>query len=477
MWFRRDLRLDDNPALAAALHAGQGNVVCVFIHEPEAPGRAPGGASKWWLDKSLTALRDDIEALGGQLVLRRGPAKSILSELVQKVQAKGVFWNRRYDAAGRAADADIKTHFSEEGIETASFNGSLLTEPWTQKTGTGGYYKVFSPYWRSVQANFEPSVALSRPDRLPHHKLESDSLSAWALHPRRPDWSTGFKPQWTPGESGAKQRLAAFLDQPVSDYKDDRNRPDLDTGTSGLSPHLAFGEIGPAQIWRATQGRINSGTISDSGAHTFLSEIAWRDFSYVLLFHNPDLAEANFKRDFDLMPWREDSSALVAWQQGQTGYPIVDAGMRQLWQTGWMHNRVRMIVASFLTKHLLIDWRRGEEWFWDTLVDADPASNSASWQWTAGSGADAAPYFRVFNPISQGEKFDQSGDYVRKWCPELARLPHKYLYQPWEAGPLILQAAGIRLGETYPQPIIDHKFGRQRALDAYQTLKERRDAA
>ncbi|MEL6693875.1 MAG: FAD-binding domain-containing protein, partial [Pseudomonadota bacterium] len=287
----------------------------------------------------------------------------------------------------------------------------------------------------------------------------------------------GFDGSWAPGEAGAKERLAAFLRKSVSAYNEDRNRPDLEKGTSGLSPHLAFGEISPSQIWRATKSKMDAGEVDENGAHTFLSEVVWRDFAYVLLYHNPHLATENFKPDFNLMPWRDEEADLTAWQKGLTGYPIVDAGMRQLWHTGWMHNRVRMIVASFLTKHLLIHWQHGEDWFWDTLVDADPASNSASWQWTAGSGADAAPYFRVFNPITQGEKFDESGDYVRKWCPELAELPRKYLYQPWEAGPLILHQAGIKLGETYPEPIVDHKSGRQRALDAYETLKERRDAA
>ncbi|MEO1552748.1 MAG: deoxyribodipyrimidine photo-lyase [Pseudomonadota bacterium] len=477
MWFRRDLRLDDNPALAAAAAASGNQVICLYILEDPSAGRAPGGASKWWLDKSLRSLRNSIGALGGQLILRRGDAKSVLQDVIATSGAKSVFWNRRYDRVGREIDADIKVQFKAEGIKVESFNGSVLTEPWTQSTGSGGYYKVFSPYWRSVKANYQAAPAAPRPTSLFAPTLDSDDLDDWQLHPSNPDWSMGFDEPWQPGETGAKQRLISFLENPVSAYKDDRNRPDKETGTSGLSPHLAFGEIGPAQIWRAAQDRMQSGSVNEAGADTFLSELAWRDFAYVLLFHNPALASENFKPSFDLMPWRDDAAGLSAWQKGETGYPIVDAGMRQLWQTGWMHNRVRMIVASFLTKHLLIHWRHGEAWFWDTLVDADPASNSASWQWTAGSGADAAPYFRVFNPITQGEKFDETGDYVRKWCPELARLPRKFLYQPWEAGPLILEEAGIKLGETYPQPIVAHKFGRERALAAYETLKERRNAA
>lgn len=477
MWFRRDLRLDDNPALGAAAAASGGNVVCLYVLEDMSDGRRFGGASRWWLDKSLRALQTSLEKIGGNLTLRAGDAKTVLDEVIAESGANAVFWNRRYEQPGRDIDAGIKTHLKDSGVTAESFNGTVLTEPWTQKTGSGGYYKVYSPYWRAVQSKYELPQAVPAPSKLHSPSINSDRLDDWNLHPSKPDWSTGFDDRWAPGESGAKARLLNFLSESVSDYKDDRNRPDLEDGTSGLSPHLAFGEISPTQIWRATKSKMDTGDVNQKGAHHFLSEVVWRDFAYVLLYHNPQLATENFKSTFDLMPWREDDANLAAWQRGLTGYPIVDAGMRQLWHTGWMHNRVRMIVASFLTKHLLIHWRHGEDWFWDTLVDADPASNSASWQWTAGSGADAVPYFRVFNPITQGEKFDESGDYVRKWCPELARLPRKHLYQPWEAGPLILHEAGIKLGETYPNPIVDHKTGRQRALDAYETLKERRDAA
>ncbi|MEL7111955.1 MAG: deoxyribodipyrimidine photo-lyase [Pseudomonadota bacterium] len=477
MWFRRDLRLDDNPALTAAAKASGGNVVCLYLLEDLEHGRTRGGASEWWLDKSLQALGEGLNAIGGKLILREGAAAPVLKDLIAETGARAVYWNRRYDQAGRDVDTHLKTQLKEQGLDVQSFNGTLLTEPWTQKTGSGNYYKVYSPYWRAVQAKYECPSYAAAPEKLSAPDVASDDLADWNLHPTTPDWSKGFDGLWQPGESGAKTRLRAFLDGPVSAYDDDRNRPDLERGTSGLSPHLAFGEISPAQIWRATKSKMDAGEVDPKGAHVFLSEVVWRDFSYVLLYHNPKLATQNFKPDFDLMPWRDAGADLRAWQSGQTGYPIVDAGMRQLWHTGWMHNRVRMIVASFLTKHLLIHWRYGEDWFWDTLVDADPASNSASWQWTAGSGADAAPYFRVFNPITQGEKFDETGDYVRKWCPELKDLPRKYLYQPWEAGPIILHQAGIKLGATYPHPIVDHKSGRQRALDAYETLKERRDAA
>ncbi|MHA7900998.1 MAG: cryptochrome/photolyase family protein [Henriciella sp.] len=477
MWFRRDLRLDDNPALHAAAAAADGRVIGLYIRETIEHGRAMGGASKWWLDKSLKSLQQDLEAIGGTLILRTGTAQAVLDDVIEESGAEAVFWNRRYEQPERDADAAIKAHLKDQSIQVESFNGSVLTEPWTQKTGSGGYYKVYTPYWRAVQENFTCPDRKPAPESLSAPTLASDDLDDWSLHPSNPDWSEGFDEPWSPGETGAKDRLSQFLDGPVSNYEDDRNRPDLARGTSGLSPHLAFGEISPVQIWRATQSKIDAGEINEKSARVFLSEIAWRDFSYVLLYHNPDLATENYKADFDLMPWRETDEDLQAWQNGLTGYPIVDAGMRQLWHTGWMHNRVRMIVASFLTKHLLIHWSHGEDWFWDTLVDADPASNSASWQWTAGSGADAAPYFRVFNPITQGEKFDESGDYVRKWCPELKKLPRKYLYQPWEADPATLDKAGVTLGETYPHPIVEHKSGRQRALDAYETLKERRDAA
>lgn len=476
-WFRRDLRLTDNPGLAAAIeHAGE-HVVLLYIRETNESLRELGGASKWWLDKSLRVLAADIEARGGKLILRTGEAKDVIDQVIEETGAEAVYWNRRYDLAGRDIDQAIKTDLKARDISVESFNGTVLTEPWTQTTGSGGYYKVYSPYWRSVQANYVCPPEVRSPEAFADLSVSSEEINDWGLHPTRPDWSTAFSPNWTPGEAGAKARLGDFLDGPVNRYSDDRNRPDREDGTSGLSPHLAFGEISPTQIWRTTRSRIDAGTLDEKNAHKFLSEVVWRDFSYVLLFHNPELATQNFKPDFDQMPWEDDAALLEAWQKGQTGYPIVDAGMRQLWATGWMHNRVRMIVASFLTKHLLIHWQRGEDWFWDTLVDADPASNSASWQWTAGSGADAAPYFRIFNPITQGEKFDETGDYVRKWCPELARLPRKYLYQPWEAGPLILHEAGVKLGENYPDPIVDHKAGRQRALEAYEILKERRDAA
>ncbi|MFN3608627.1 MAG: cryptochrome/photolyase family protein [Hyphomonas sp.] len=476
LWFREDLRLTDNPALDAAVRTGR-PLICVFIRETGAEAPRPlGGASEWWLDKSLQALSTSLEAIGGKLVLRTGSAENQILALVEETGAEAVFWNRRYGVPERDTDAAIKKALKEQGLDCQSFNGRLLMEPWELKTGSGGWYKVFTPFWRALQANYKPPEFLSAPTRISAHPAASESLTDWALHPTKPDWSGGLAKAWQPGEAGAMARLDAFLDGPVSDYASTRNLPGVGTGTSRLSPHLRFGEIGPAQIWRAVKARLEAQQADEDSARVFLSEIAWREFSYMLLYYNPALATENYNGNFNRMAWRDGEAEFAAWCRGETGYPIVDAGMRELWQTGWMHNRVRMIVASFLTKHLLLPWQRGEQWFWDTLVDADPAANPASWQWTAGSGADAAPYFRVFNPISQGQKFDSNGEYVRQWCPELARLPDKYLHAPFEADAQTLSRAGVKLGTTYPHAIIDHPVGRQRALDAYSAMKEEQTA-
>lgn len=476
VWFRNDLRLHDHAALAAAAETGA-RIFPVYILEDEvAGGRKLGGASKWWLDKSLKSLRSDISERGGKLICRKGDASKIIAQLVKDCDADAVYWGRRYSQPERDQDADIKQALKDDGIEAKSFNTTLLTEPWSYETTSGGYYKVFTPYWRAVKSSYSAPDPMSAPDTFAGVGIDSDTIEDWGLHPTRPDWSTGFDDLWTPGEAGAKERLSDFLDGPVRSYDDSRNRPDIDDGTSGLSPHLRHGEISPATIWRAVMGRINRGLKEEDSAWTFLSEVVWREFSYVLLYHNPDFGTENYNKKFDKMAWRSSDGDLERWQAGQTGYPIVDAGMRQLWETGWMHNRVRMIVASLLTKHLLLDWRKGEDWFWDTLVDADPASNAAGWQWTAGSGADASPYFRVFNPITQGQKFDKTGDYVRRWCPELSKLPDKHLHAPWEAKRDVLEKAGVKLGETYPRPIIEHAKGRERALNAWEELKEKQDA-
>ena len=448
VWFREDLRLSDNPALHAAVSSGR-PLVLLYILDEQTKGLRPlGGASKWWLDKSLRALAADIKQAGAQLTLRSGQSADVLDTVIEETGAETIFWNRRYDQPERDLDAAIKEDLAQRGLDVSSYNARLLNEPWQVETNAGGYYKVFTPYWRAARNNFVARDTYGRHKTLSGPKPERESLDDWGLHPSNPDWSTAFD-DWTPGEDGAIARLTDFLDGPINGYKEDRNRPDLDMSTSGLSPHLRFGEIGPLQIWRAVHAGMEAGTIPEKDGHTFLSEIGWREFSHTLLFYNPALASENYNDSFEFMPW----------------------------QTGWMHNRVRMIVASFLTKHLLLPWQDGEAWFWDTLVDADPANNAASWQWTAGSGADAAPYFRVFNPISQGSKFDETGAYVRRFCPELKDLPDKYLHAPWEASEEILNKSGIQLGKTYPKPIVDHSGARQRALDAYDTLKEKRDAA
>ncbi len=464
VWFRQDLRLADNPALAAAV--ARGAIVPVYILDDTSGVRAIGAAGRWWLHHSLTALS---KSLGG-LVLRRGDPSTVLAALVSETGATRVVWNRCYEPEAIARDTAIKTALTASGIEVESFNGSLLFEPWELKTLTGGPYKVYSPFWRAC-LKLPVSAPVSAPKLKPTlHGAKSDPLASWTLLPKQPNWAAAFAPEWTPGETGARARLETFFVGGLAGYGELRNRPDL-PNISRLSPHLHWGEISPRQIWAATHMRIETSTSPRGDADKFLSEIGWREFAHHLLFHFPTLPTRNWKPAFDAYPWSDDKAQLVAWQKGQTGYPIVDAGMRELWATGYMHNRVRMIVASFLIKHLRIDWRQGEAWFWDTLLDADLANNAASWQWVAGCGADAAPYFRIFNPMEQGRKFDPNGDYVRRWCPEIARLPNTVLHAPFEAPAEILRACGVSLGKTYPRPIVDHATARQAALAGYGAVK------
>jgi deoxyribodipyrimidine photo-lyase len=366
-----------------------------------------------------------------------------------------VVWNRCYEPYAVARDTRLKQELANQGVNVESFNASLLFEPWEIATESGKPYRVFTRYWRALRAKTEPGKPHPPPGKLARHDVGSDRLADWGLLPTRPNWATGIAKNWTPGESTAQKSLKAFLDD-VADYATLRDVPGRE-GTSRLSPHLAFGEIGPRQIWHAMKQRPQN-----QGMETFLKELGWREFCCQLLFHNPDLAEKPFDKRFEKFSWRSDKPALAAWTRGQTGIPIVDAGMRQLWQTGWMHNRVRMIVASLLVKHLGLHWREGEDWFWDTLVDADLASNAANWQWVAGSGADAAPFFRIFNPVLQGEKFDPGGAYVRAFMPELKNVPARYLHKPWEAP---------QPPENYPKPIVDLALGRARALDSFKALK------
>jgi len=471
VWLRQDLRLADNPALAYA-SASRRPMIILYLFDTDPEQRPMGAASLWWLSRSLTALSSSLNALGSRLILRKGRASEVLMEVLTETGAGEVVWNRLYEPSAIARDTALKATLKAAGIEAQSFNAALLNEPWTVATGSGGPYKVFTPYWRAARAKVahKPALPAVRSLVSPEHWPNTDDLTDWQLHPTHPDWSTGFE-VWTPGEAGALENLNAFLDGPANDYAEGRDQPGK-TGTSRLSPHLHFGEISPRQVWIAAHGATATGDLTDSACDKFLAEIGWREFNHHLLFHFPTLPTVNFKPGFDRFAWREDAEGLKAWQRGLTGYPMVDAGMRQLWATGWMHNRVRMIAASFLIKHLLIHWREGEAWFWDTLLDADLANNAAGWQWTAGTGADASPYFRIFNPFSQGEKFDPKGDYIRRWVPELAGLPNKVIHRPWEATSFELSTAGITLGTTYPRPTVDHASARARALSTYARLKD-----
>ncbi|MGY3690503.1 deoxyribodipyrimidine photo-lyase [Bradyrhizobium sp. USDA 3240] len=476
VWFRDDLRLSDHPALHEAASRGA-PVVGLYIRDDESRALMPpavrplGGATRWWLAQSLRALRKSCEAIGGTLVLRTGPAASVIAALARDINASAVFWNDIAQAPHRAVGRDVEAALATDGIDSQIFAGDLLVDPKVIRNKDNRALRVFTPFWRRVQGLGDPPKPLPAPRKLTSvGSVASEAVDDWDLEPTRPDWAGGLRESWTPGEVAAQARLKTFLDESVSGYTGDRDRPDRD-GTSRLSPHLRFGEISPRQVWHAARFAAAEHPRLAGDIDKFLSELGWREFCRHLLFDVPDMADRNLQEQFDAFPWKRNTLFLKAWQRGLTGYPIVDAGMRELWHSGVMHNRVRMVVASFLVKHLLIDWRTGEEWFWDTLVDADAGSNPANWQWVAGSGADAAPYFRVFNPILQGEKFDPDGAYVRRWVPELARLPKDLIHQPWTATPIELASAGVELGTTYPPPIVDHKKGRERALAAYAKIR------
>ena len=458
LWFRQDLRLADNPALVAAMAAGP--VLPVFILDDAAAGAwAPGGAGRWWLHHSLAALAADLKARGASLTLLSGRAETLIPALAQSGRAKQVHAGRMVEPFARERDRRIAEALEGVGAVLSLHTSALLAEPHRIRSGSGSPYAVYTPFSRAIFALGEPEAATPAPARIAAAPPAPDSLDldALGLLPRR-DWADAFPQLWTPGEAGAAARLARFTPKALARYDAQRNAPGIE-GTSGLSPHLHWGEVSPRQVWHAARAA------GAQGQDTFLKEILWREFSYHVLWHRPELPEAPLRADYAQFPWQPDARFLRAWQRGQTGYPIVDAGMRQLWRTGWMHNRVRMITASFLVKHLLQPWQEGAAWFWDTLVDADLASNSASWQWVAGSGSDAAPYFRVFNPILQGEKFDGEGAYVRAHVPELASLPKALIHRPWEA------PRELRARIDYPAPIIAHEAGRARALAAFAALK------
>ncbi|NDE91083.1 MAG: deoxyribodipyrimidine photo-lyase [Alphaproteobacteria bacterium] len=470
-WFRQDLRLSDQPALCMA--AEKGPVTCVYILD-DTLAWSMGGASRWWLHHSLTSLQRDLKKLGVPLILRRGAAKTIIPDLANAIGARAVYWNRLYEPAAIARDTALKTELKNAGVAVESFNGSLLFEPWEIKNGSGTHFKVFTPFAKACLNARPPAQPVAIPKTIGGADINvpSDTLDEWKLLPTKPDWSKPLQQAWTIGEAAAHKRLHEFLENGLQDYALGRDRPDKDY-TSRISPYLHFGEISPRQAFYAAKEIANSnaqpGIITQ--VDKFISELLWREFSYSLLFAHPDLPEAPLNKTYVNFPWQEDKKLFDAWKHGQTGIPIVDAGMRQLWQTGWMHNRVRMIAASLLIKNMLQPWQHGAAWFWDTLVDADLASNSASWQWVAGSGADASPYYRIFNPVLQGQKFDAQGDYVRRFIPELAQLPTDYLHAPWEAPASILKGAGVQLGKTYPQPVVDLKRSRALALEAHMMLK------
>ncbi len=455
VWFRQDLRLADNPALYQAFESGA-PVVAIFVLDELSPDMRPmGAAQKWWLHHSLASLAGDLSDIGGQLILRSGAAEDVIVDLVEQTGAQGLYWNRRYGDGEQAVDSAIKNRFENEGPEVRSFAGLLMHEPLKVRTGSDSYYRVYSPFWKNLAENMDVRHPLPAPDSITPFAddLASDDLDDWKLLPTKPDWAGGIREAWEPGEKAAHADLDDFLADDLRDYNTARDRPGPDR-TSRMSPRLRFGEVSPHQLWHAAQdGRR---TADSKARETWLKELVWREFSYHLLQHNPDLHETNFNDKFDAFDWRDDTAGLKAWQRGKTGYPIVDAGMRQLWQTGWMHNRVRMITGSFLVKHLLIDWREGERWFWDCLVDGDPASNPAQWQWVAGTGADAAPYFRVFNPILQAQKFDPEGTYIHRYVPELRDLPANHLAAPWEAPQDVLEKgrgeARRHLSATHHRP-------------------------
>lgn len=467
LWFRRDLRLADNPALERA-HATGRPIVPVYIHDEGSAVRREGAASLWWLDKSLRALSASLAERGATLILRRGDSDAELRRLITETGAQTVFMNRLFEPDASRRDSDIAHDLKAEGVECRGFNGSLLCRPGAVLNGTGGPYKVFTPFLKSLRAQAEAPPHTTGPTSFGAvARLDSDTVDDWGLHPSDPDWSKGF--DWTPGEAGGAEALRRFTASALKSYSIGRDRP-AEIGGSRLSPHLHWGELSPWRAWTAVEEAERAGKAPAAEADKFLAEIGWREFSAHLLHHFPTLPERAFRPEYDAFPWLDDDTGFTAWTRGLTGYPIVDAGMRQLWATGWMHNRVRMIVASFLIKDLLIDWRRGEAWFWDTLVDADLGSNSQNWQWVAGSGADASPYFRIFNPVTQGQKFDAEGRYVRRWVPELARVPNKWVHAPWTAPPEVLRDARIRLGHDYPRPVVDHAEARDRALAALKAI-------
>lgn len=472
VWFQNDLRMADHPALHAAAAEGW-PLLAVFVLDDETPGRwRMGDASRWWLHHSLQSLGAALAERGVALVLRRGPSVAAILDLVRETNAGAVFWNRHVEPHWQRSQRELREQLRRFGVETREGSASLLFQPGAILSRKGEPLRVFTPFWKTCLAARPPAAPLPPPDRLNgfNPAPRSDALDDWRLRPSRPDWAGGLRDTWRPGEPHGLERLATFVEDHCSAYGKLRDRPEP-AATSLLSPHLHFGEISPRAVWHMTRMEVDARPGATNGGEAFLRELGWRDFCAHLLARTPALPDEPLQARFNRFPWARDRDALAAWQRGRTGYPMVDAGMRQLWRTGWMHNRARMIAASFLVKDLLLPWQWGEAWFWDTLVDADLANNAGGWQWVAGCGADAAPYFRVFNPVLQGEKFDPDGAYVRRWVPELKALPRRWIHRPWEAPPLELESLGIRLGSTYPLPMVDHRAARVRALAAFETTQ------
>ncbi len=467
-WFRRDLRISDNSALAACILASNG-VIPVYIHCDESGLELPSGASDWWLHQSLSSLSRELELRGSRLIIRQGSPADVLTELCTECGASSVYSSERVEPAARVNEADVEVALAARGVTYRAILNGLLWHPSDALNNAGKAFQVFTPFWKALQrtvlpppapiimpAQINPPVNVVWPVSIPLSNLNLLSNSGW---------DTEFYKQWQPGEAGARASLNRFLESSIDYYPEQRDFPAA-KGVSRLSPHLAFGEISPAQIIRGIYQRRGGPPITTDAETAYVRQIAWREFAAHLLWHFPHTLKSPLRQEYDKFPWQPDDASLIAWQTGNTGYPMVDAGMRELWATGWMHNRVRMLVASFLVKHLLIDWKEGASWFWDTLVDADPANNTLGWQWTAGCGADAAPYFRIFNPVLQGQRFDPDGSYIRKWIPEISSLAAVYIHQPWMAPQSVLAACGIQLGATYPYPIVDHNEARQRALQS-----------